>query len=483
MKRQNHNLSILVFNLICILGHRSAQALAPSWTVLENKKLEQIIKKSKISDSQMGLFIATGEGEGLVIKSHQADKKWIPASISKLTIAATTLSEFPPGTKFKTLIGSAGTIDHGVLKGDLILKGGGDPSFVSENLWFLVNAFTRTQIKIIEGDLLVDDSYFDRVRFDLSRQKERVDRAYDAPTGAMSFNWNSVNIFIRPGKKVGEPALVFSDPENDYIRLKAKVETIKSGGKTSVSAERDEDAKGLGDVLIVNGKITLDSKELVIYKNVTQPDLWSGYNLKAFLKQRGIEIKGSVKAGLMPSSASILAEAESKPIEDVLSDMNKFSNNYIAEMLTKNVAAKEKPPGTIESGMQIIRKFLTRIGLEPEQFEIYSPSGLTRENKMSARSLWKVLNYMKDQYRYGPEFMKSLPIAGIDGTLKNRMRDSSAERWVRAKTGFLTGVVSLAGYAGRKDGTVIPFVFIYNGSADESHVRGLFDQLAISLTD
>lgn len=460
-----------------------SSATDTGWNVFQNKKLEQIIKKSKISQTQMGIFVATGEGEGLVIRAQQEDIKLIPASISKLTIAATTLAEFPPGTKFKTSLWGMGSVSEGVLKGDLILKGGGDPSFVSENLWYLVNVFTRRQIRVIEGDLLVDDSYFDRIRFDQSRQKERVDRAYDAPAGAMSFNWNSVNIFIRPGKKAGERAQVFADPENEYIRLKANVETIKSGGKTGVSAERDEDRKGVGDVLIVTGKIALDSKELVIYKNVTQPDLWSGYNLKAFLKQRGIETKGSIKFGIVPGSAHLLAESESKPIEDILADMNKFSNNYIAEMLTKNVAAKEKSPGTIEAGMQVIRKFLIGIGLDQDQFEIYSPSGLTRENKMSARSLWKVLNYMKDQYPYAPEFMKSLPIAGIDGTLKNRMRASSAERWVRAKTGFLTGVVSLAGYAGQKNGTIIPFVFIYNGSADESHVRGLFDQLAISLTE
>ena len=474
---------ILGLNLAFVVGESSALAFDTSWGILQRGKLEQIIKKSKISESQMGIFVAAGEGEGLIVKAHQADKKLIPASISKLAIAATTLSEFPPGTKFKTTIWGSGSIDRGVLKGNLILKGGGDPSFVSENLWYLVNVFTRRQIKTIEGDLIVDDSYFDRIRLDSSRQKERVDRAYDAPAGAMSFNWNSVNIFIRPGKNPGDPAQVFADPENDYIRLKAKVETTKSGGKTAVTAERDEDTKGVGDVLIVNGKIAADSKELVIYKNVTQPDLWSGYNLKSFLKQRGIEITGSVKTGGLPSSAQILAESESKPVEDVLADMNKFSNNYIAEMLTKNVAANEKPPGTIDGGVQVIRKFLAQIGLSPEQFEIYSPSGLTRENKMSAKSLWKVLSYMKDQYRYAPEFMKSLPIAGIDGTLKHRMKDSPAERWVRAKTGYLTGVVSLAGYAGRKDGTVIPFVFIYNGSADESQVRGLFDQLAISLTE
>ena len=407
----------------------------------------------------------------------------IPASITKLVTAAASISQFPSGTKFKTTLWSPAQIEDGALRGDLYLRGGGDPGFVSENMWFLVNALTRTGVKNIEGDIVVDDSLFDKLRFDPSRQKERVDRAYDAPTGAMSFNWNSVNIFVRPGKKAGDPALVYADPENQYIQLRAKVETTGKGGKTSVDVDRDESTKGPGDIVIVSGKIALDSKEVVVYKNITQPDLWSGYNLRAFLQQRGISVKGAVKAGVTPNSALLLAEAESKGMHDILADMNKFSNNFVAEMLTKNMAAAQNPPGSIEKGMKILRDYMQTIGVPASQYELYNPSGLTRENKMTAQALWRVLQDMRSQFRYQPEFMNSLAIAGVDGTLKKRMKDSPAERWVRAKTGFLTGVVSLAGYAGRSDGTVIPFVFIYNGSADESQIRALFDHLATALVE
>jgi D-alanyl-D-alanine carboxypeptidase/D-alanyl-D-alanine-endopeptidase (penicillin-binding protein 4) len=235
--------------------------------------------------------------------------------------------------------------------------------------------------------------------------------------------------------------------------------------------------------VVVSGKIALDAKEVVVYKNITQPDLWAGYNLRSFLQQRGIEVKGAVKTGVTPGNAKLVAEAEGKPIQDVLSDMNKFSNNYIAEMLTKNLAAAQNPPGTIEKGMKVLREYMEKIGVPASQYELYNPSGLTRENKMTAQALWRVLNDMRTQFRYQPEFVTSLPIAGVDGTLKKRMKGTSAERWVRAKTGFLTGVVALAGYAGRSDGTVLPFVFIYNGNADESDIRALFDHLATSLVD
>lgn len=472
----------LVFVLLLAWGH-SVFAVDSAWVSKEQKKLQQILKKSGIPESHFGIYVAGGEGEPKVIFSQNEDKKMIPASITKLVTAAAAITQFPPGTKFKTVLMTSGKIEDGVLKGDLILRGGGDPSFVSENMWYLVNAFTRTSVKKIEGDLIIDDSLFDKVRFDPTRQKERVDRAYDAPTGAMSFNWNSVNVFVRPGKKAGDPAQVVADPDNQYIQLKSKVVTSPEGAKTSVSVDRDEDTKGPGDIVQVSGKIALGSKEVVVYKNITQPDLWAGYNLRSFLQQRGIEVKGGIKNGNAPSSAAVVAESDGKAIEGILADMNKFSNNYVAEMLTKNIAAANNPPGTIEKGMKVLDQYMASLGIQKTQYEILSPSGLNRQNRMSASVMWKVLNDMKFQFRYSPEFMTSLPIAGIDGTLKNRMKDSPGQRWVRGKTGYLDGVVSLAGYAGRKDGTVIPFVFIYNGNADESQVRALFDRLAISLVD
>lgn len=469
--------------IIVVSFTQSALAFNTKWAESERKQIERIIQKSGIPMDHLSIYVAGGEGDPIVVTSIRGEKKMIPASVTKLVTAAATLKTFPPGTKFKTSLWSSADIKDGVLKGDLYLKGGGDPSFVSENLWYLVNAFVRNNIKTIQGNIIVDDSLFDRIRFDSSRQKERVDRAYDAPTGAMSFNWNSVNVFVRPGKTVGALADVFVDPENEYIRLTGKVETISSSGKTNIIVDRDEDKKSVGDVIKVSGKIALGSKEVVVFKNITQPDLWAGYNLKSFLSQRKISLSGSVETGVTPVNAKLLAEVDNKTVEAILADMDKFSNNYVAEMLTKNIAAAKGIPGTLAKGMKALNQYMQDLGVPADQYELLNPSGLTRDNRMSAYALWKVLNDMKSQYQFQPEFTTSLPIAGVDGTLKNRMKGTAAERWVRAKTGFLTGVVSLAGYAGRRDGTVLPFVYIYNGSADESKVRGLFDQLAVSLVE
>lgn len=419
-----------------------------------------------IGDWKSTTTIYIAENPETVLFQNQASKDLIPASITKVITAGAVLKHFPPGTKFKTQILAEGN--------NLFLKGGGDPGFVSETLWFLVNHYIRNGVKTVEGDIVVDDTLFDSLRFDPSRQKTRVDRAYDAPTSAMSFNWNSVNVFVRPGSKVGEPGRVFLDPENEYTSLRASVQTVAGAGN-DLLVDRDETKSG--DVLIVKGKIGVNSNEVVVFKNITKPDLWAGAQLKAFLKQRGVEVKGKIRTGVVPASAKVVAEVESKPIEQMVADMNKFSNNYVAEMLTKNLGVLQGTPGTISKGIETMRAYLKDLGVSPDEARILNPSGLTRDNRLSARALWKVLWDLDSQLAYQPEFFASLPIAGVDGTLKRRMKGSPAERWVRAKTGYLDGVVSLAGYAGRKDGRVVTFVLIYNGSADEARVRNAFDDV------
>lgn len=448
--------------------------------------LEKIVQQSGFKNN-VGIFIAESQSESSALLQVQPDHKLIPASISKIATAATVLEKILPGTRLKTGLWSQASIQDGVLLGDLYLKGAGDPSFVSENMWVLVNNFTRQKIHTIQGDIVVDDSLFDELRFDPTRQDERVDRAYDAPVGAMSFNWNSINVYARPGKKVADPAQVFIDPENNYTHLISHVKTVEKCDDPCIQIDRSFDAKEKKEIVTVHGKARMQQegkKEILAFANITHPDLWSGENLKSFLAQRGIRVQGAVRAGKVKEAAKLLAESESKPIEDMVVDVNKFSNNFVAEMLTKNIAvANGSSVGTLSEGLKVIRSLMRTIGLDESSFELENPSGLTRKNKFTPRAMWRVLDYVKKDFRIYPEFLRSLPIAGIDGTLKKRMKGSVAERYVRAKTGLLTGVVSLAGFAGRSDGTVIPFVMMYNGNADAEQVRHFFDKIAIRLVE
>jgi len=422
------------------------------------------------------------EGKTIRLLEHNHQRPFIPASLTKILTAAMSLEKYPPGHKFFTQLFSVALQEGKSLKGDIYFKGGGDPSFVSESMWRLVNEFYRTNIKTIEGDIVVDASRFDNKGFDSGRDPSRVDRAYDAPVGAMSFNWNSINIYIRPGSKPGGSAQVFADPSNNYITLINKVVTGKKGSHKRLKVSRKN--KGAqSEILIVNGTIPQGGKEVVIYKGILQPDIWSGYHLRAFLQRRGITVTGIIRTGATPPQARLLAQTESKPISQIVFDMMKFSNNYVAEMLTKNLAAEQiGEPGTMANGLKVLSNYLVEKGFKAKNMRLTSPSGLSRKNRLTPAQLHRVLEDLYKNFTLFSEFISSLPISGIDGTLKSRMKEAPVKGWVRAKTGMLKGVSGLAGYAGCSNGGRVTFVFLFNGRSSKTFAaRHLFDQLAIEL--
>jgi len=428
---------------------------------LEQDDFNKILNKYKLNKDDFGVLIESHEK---TIFENNSKKMYIPASISKLITTFSVLKNFNLNQKFKTELYYDGE--------NLYIKGGGDPSFVSENMWYLVNEFTRQNIKIIKGDIIVDDTYFDKIRFDDSRESKRVDRSYDAPVGAMSFNWNSVNIFVKPTSD-NNKAQVILDPDNQYFELINKTTT-----KNKVTRELVIDVNQPKRIITVSGDVLKNADEKAYYKNVADPDLWTGQNLKAFLDQRGIEVQGKVRSGQVSRKAIKLVTFEGKSLSGVLADMNKFSNNYVAEMLTKNLAAQSGTiPATLAAGVQKINTDLKSIGLGSNQIVFENPSGFTRQNKMSPYAMVLVLKEMQNDFRLFPTILDSLPISGIDGTLKRRMKDESVQGFVRGKTGYLDGVISLAGYAGLRNGDILRFAFLYNGPQDEGKVRECFDQI------
>lgn len=443
------------------------------------KRLNKVIKEHSLAKENIGLMViplgSLAEKQTFGLNENQA---MIPASVTKLATASAVLRRLGASFKFQTALVSKGNVRGNTLYGDLVLKGGGDPGFVSETMWFLVNEFERTGIKKIDGDILVDDTDFDLIRNDSSREPDRVDRAYDSPVGAMSFNWNAINIYIRPAAKAGQSPEVVLDPLRDYFTVVNKAKTVEgAANKLEVSRVKEQ--------VFVNGAVGIKQGEVVVFKNIDDPVSWSGRNLQFFLAQRGILVEGKVKGGVCGSDCKVLAKADSKPVSESVADMLKFSNNYVAEMLTKSLASKvlNQRPATLAIGMQVVRDHLVQdIGIPLARFKLINPSGLSRENRITAKDLAEILVKSKENFPTFAELLTALPIAGFDGTLKRRMKDSATAGWVRAKTGNLNGVVSLAGYAGHRDGSLTAFAFIFNGKSNQGDsARQLFDALASQL--
>jgi D-alanyl-D-alanine carboxypeptidase/D-alanyl-D-alanine-endopeptidase (penicillin-binding protein 4) len=273
-----------------LLGLVSQASLASDLS----SRLNKVISKHSIAKENLGLAVLDLEkaDKPLLFGLHD-EREMTPASITKITTAATVLQKIGASTKLQTTLWSAAPIKDGVLKGDLVLKGGGDSGFVSETMWFLVNEFMRTGVKKIEGNILVDDTDFDGVRADESRDPERVDRAYDAPVGAMSFNWNSISIFIRP-KETGTPPQVYLDPIDNGYKVENKAKTVAGTGN-NLEVSRD------GGTITVRGSIGANQPEAAVYKNIDDPVDWSGRNFVFSLVREALQSRARCRQGKRPT--------------------------------------------------------------------------------------------------------------------------------------------------------------------------------------
>ena len=411
-----------------------------------SKRADQALKKRGFKPSRLGLIVSEIPPDGKVRELYalNADRLFIPASLVKIPVLSALYHYYPPHKQFQTRLFSTAPVEQGVLKGDLVLKGGGDPAFTSESLWNLINVFTRTGIREVAGDILVDDTLYTAEDFSAFR----TDRSYGAPAGPASFNWNSVTFRLRPGDGPGAKARIFTDPENGYIQIKNHVRTSKKG-KTRISARRLSQT-GKGEVFQFKGVISLAGGEVSKYRNIQDPALYFGYNLVSFLRQRGILVKGAVQRGGCSADCRRLALWESRPFFQSGYSMMKYSNNFIIRMLTTHLSLElgaEK--GNFKKGMALIGKYLTGpAGLK--NYSLNEPSGLSRGNKFTPRDLQKVL-LLDSRRPLAPEILASYPLAGGIGTLEKRYPGRPEDYYIRAKTGSLSGVAGLAGWADRPD--------------------------------
>ena len=469
-------LKMLILTLSIVISFYSSDLFAQT---LQQAALG-LAKKHNISTDKLSVLAVKVGSKKEVLIDLNADKKMTLASLSKIVTSYGVLQTFSPSHQFLTKIKTDGKIENNTLQGNLYLIGGGDPSFSLEGMNFLVQELKNKGIKNINGDIIVDDSYFDDVRYDESRGKFRADFVYDAPVGAMSYNWNTFRITVRPSK-IGELAKIEIYPPNDYVKISGSIKTVK-GYVNGIVAERKLTKKGQ-NILFLRGSLGKSYGSYFFEKNITQPDIWSGRGLKYLLKEERITHTGIVKNGLVAPTTTSLAEFSGKDILGLLTDLNKDSNNHVAEMLTKAIAVKNYKAGTIAEGVKLINKETLAIPNIQQGYSFISPSGLSPDNQISSTNILKIFESLASNEKHQDIFMKSLPMAGVDGTLKKRIIASSNVEWVKAKTGFITGVVSLAGYAKKKDGTLVAFSFIYNGGYKEDKVTKFYDQLIVEILD
>lgn len=455
--------------------------VTPAIQKLRNK-IESILPEGK--KDLIDTIYAVSLTQGDVLYQRDIDKPVIPASVAKLLTTYAALKKMKPTATFKTVVYARGPIKDGKLGGDLYLKGGGDPGLVSERMWMMVNELVRSGIRSITGNIIADSTFFDEEKTPDSRPKYLKDQAYNAPIGALSFNFNTTTVYVKPGETPGVPPLVYTDPENSYIDVVNQATTGKPGSRNTINASRTEFVKGdIGDTVLLRGSIPLDSRELHFYKNIVNPALYTAHMFRTFWEQRGLKMTGNVMEGQVPANARLVLEFESLPLWHTVWGMNKFSNNFVADQVLKKLGAEAwGPPGTRQKGVVAMQDALEDIGIPKGSYEMQDGSGLTRGTKVTSRQIVTILNAIHKDFSIAPEAMASLSIAGEQGTLRNRFPNSTIQNELRAKTGTLDGVYSLAGFVPSADGELIAFAIILNDPKIRyGRMTGWIDQITLAL--
>jgi len=422
-----------------------------------NQKITSLLQNKAYQGMEMSIHVYSLKKDAPVF-SKEEHKILKPASNLKLVTTLAALKYLGADYKFKTKLYTDGKIEGDTLKGNLYIKGFGDPKLVSEQLWFLTNDLKRLGFQKVQGALILDESFFDDKRT-VRNGSHGGQRAYDAPLGALSINFNTTAIYVQPGNQVGEPAKVIVDPTHDYIRVINQSKTT-AGGKKEILVIRLP--KKTHDVILVKGKIPLGAPEKRYYRNISHPLYYAASMFRRFFKEQGISVLGKNRFEATPLTVKEILTYESRPLRILVSDLNKISNNFIAEQILKTMAAELKgTPGSTDKGLTILGEFLKGLGIQ-NGYTLVNGSGLSYDNKMSAAQLVEVLKYGYREFKLFPEYVSSMGIMGVDGTVKDRLKGTLAAGRIRAKTGSLKGVVALSGYLLTQKQETLAFSMIMN---------------------
>ncbi|HEX4458610.1 MAG TPA: D-alanyl-D-alanine carboxypeptidase/D-alanyl-D-alanine-endopeptidase [Polyangia bacterium] len=402
-----------------------------------------------------------------------------PASNVKLFTTAAALAILGPEYRWKTVVYAETPVSGGELKGKLYIKGHGDPSLVVEDLWKIVGDLYAGGLRKVSGDLAVDDSFFDAVRVGPGFEQKNEDAPFRAPNGALSLNYNAVGVHVYPGAEEAAPARVILDPQTPYFTIVDEARTVASG-RTLITVESHEAADHTE--IVVRGRIRAGDPGQVVARRVAHPDLFAAYAFRELLSRRGIKISGNVVRDTAPTTAKALNAHYSQPLGVVVRDVNKHSNNFMAEQILKTLGAETGGrPGTWQKGLDAVAGFLAeRLGINHDKYKMTNGSGLYASNLFSPLQLVTLLRFAYKDFRFAADFIGSLALAGADGTVSHRMEGSLAERYVRAKTGTLAGVSCLAGYAGAPGHPPLAFAIFMNDVPDPATQKARKAQDAIA---
>lgn len=422
--------------------------------------------------------------ERKVLYERNADLSMNPASNMKLFTSAAAMAKLGPEYRYTTRVVAAGKpSSEGVVEGDLILVGGGDPVLETRDLEKLADAVKATGAREIAGGLVADDHRYDDERLGIGWNSDDEPFYYSAQITALTVNRNVLLVDVEPGMAVGDLAGVKVGPAPEYISVENRVRTVAADGGTLVRITR----RRARNEVVISGRIALGSAA-VRGREVTmeEPQLYAAQIFRNLLAARGIQVKGANRHARSPLAGVELASHQSIPLSEILPLLNKPSDNLIAEMLLKEIGFAVRKSGDATAGSEVLEAWLKEIGIDNGGVRINDGSGLSRLDLVTSRAVSDLLLWV-DQQPWRETFIRSLPVAGVDGTLRSRLRGTAAEKNLMAKTGSLSHVTALGGYVtGRGGQRYVVSILInnYPGSLNgAAGAKRAEDAIAIALAE
>lgn len=424
-------------------------------------QLDELAADPKLEGTRIGVHVVDLDS-GEELYARDADGRYNPASNVKLLTSAAALDIWGPAHTFSTRL-SADKITAERIDGDLYVRGTGEGFLLYEDILDWAATLKRRGITEVAGDVVVSDGPFgegDYLPPGFGQKNE--DASYRAPVGAVSVNFNAVTVRISPGTE-GAPARLTLDPPNDHVELVNEV-TTTAGKKRRLSVKSISTDDATGTRIEVKGSIGTGAKPWSSRKRIDNPPMFAGAVIKKALEDLGIEVKGSVRKGDPPASAEAVLSHGSEPLVELLMAMNKWSNNFMAEQVLRALGTSEgagEKAGSWDGGKVVVLDFLARAGLRLKKAKLHNGSGLYAGNFFSPRNFTTLLAHM-DKHKWSAEYKTTLAIAGTDGTLAGRFKDTHTRGNLRGKTGTLNEVSALSGYVTTKSGRRLAFSVLFN---------------------
>lgn len=433
----------------------------------------KLLKKHKIPKDNISVYVRDLNADKPMLE-HNVERLRNPASTMKLFTTYAALKTLGPNYSWRTEVWLRGKLEKGILNGDLVLKGYGDPFLVYEDFFKLLNALRIKGLKEINGDIVIDNSYFKLAKHNPAKFDGKAFRIYNAQPSALMFNFQATRFLFKPivdtkavkSKRKNKKSLKGKVEIEAYPRIKNLVLDNKvklRKGRCRKAHLRPKFKRDKNGILEVSGNYSVKCKQRFITRTISTPEQHVFNAFRDFWKDMGGKLKGGLKIGKVSKGDELFHTHSSPTLGEQIRLINKWSNNVMTRQLLLTLGVRKfGSPGTVDKGIKALIQVLKESGIDTKGMRLENGSGLSRIAQVSTRQLAKLLEVA---YRdaYMPEFMSSLALAGVDGTLVHRFRRDDLRGRSHFKTGTLDFVTAIAGYMLNRQGKRLIVVIQHNG--------------------